>query len=134
MPNFRPLVDTKTVLTTVDLNKCRTGPSVELYAAAPVSGYGHSDDKVSYSFDLPERDIRYRQGRPEAGHRYCVYLDGYELGQVDLVTHREYVGFPHRSQSHPAAALRPDFDFVRAGLCHPALRRQADHLTSAAVR
>ena len=51
----RPLVDTQTVLTTVDLTKCRTEPAVELYAAAPVSGYGHSDDKVSYSFDLPER-------------------------------------------------------------------------------
>ena len=49
----RPLVDTQTVVTTVDLTKCRTHPEVELYAAAPVSGYGHADDKVSYSFDLP---------------------------------------------------------------------------------
>ena len=29
----RPLVDTQTVLTTVDLTKCRTEPAVELYAA-----------------------------------------------------------------------------------------------------
>ena len=50
-----------------------------LPCAAPVSGYGHSDDKVSYSFDLPESVSA------------TVYLDGYEVGQVDLVTHREYV-------------------------------------------
>ena len=86
----RPLVDTKTVLTTVDLNKCRTEPSVELYAAAPVSGYGHSDDKVSYSFDLPERVSATVKEGQKLGTA-TVYLDGYEVGQVDLVTHREYV-------------------------------------------
>ncbi len=42
------------MLTTVDLTKCRTEPTVALYAAAPVSGYGHADDIVTYSFDLPE--------------------------------------------------------------------------------
>ena len=86
----RPLVDTKTVLTTVDLNKCRTEPSVELYAAAPVSGYGHSDDKVSYSFDLPESVSATVKEGQKLGTA-TVYLDGYEVGQVDLVTHREYV-------------------------------------------
>ena len=86
----RPLVDTKTVLTTVDLNKCRTEPAVELYAAAPVSGYGHSDDKVSYSFDLPERVSATVKEGQKLGTA-TVYLDGYEVGQVDLVTHREYV-------------------------------------------
>ena len=86
----RPLVDTQTVLTTVDLNKCRTEPSVELYAAAPVSGYGHSDDKVSYSFDLPERVSATVKEGQKLGTA-TVYLDGYEVGQVDLVTHREYV-------------------------------------------
>ena len=86
----RPLVDTKTVLTTVDLNKCRTEPAVELYAAAPVSGYGHSDDKVSYSFDLPESVSATVKEGQKLGTA-TVYLDGYEVGQVDLVTHREYV-------------------------------------------
>lgn len=86
----RPLVDTQTVLTTVDLNKCRTEPSVELYAAAPVSGYGHSDDKVSYSFDLPESVSATVKEGQKLGTA-TVYLDGYEVGQVDLVTHREYV-------------------------------------------
>ena len=86
----RPLVDTKTVLTTVDLTKCRTEPSVDLYAAAPVSGYGHSDDKVSYSFDLPESVSATVKEGQKLGTA-TVYLDGYEVGQVDLVTHREYV-------------------------------------------
>ena len=86
----RPLVDTQTVLTTVDLTKCRTEPAVELYAAAPVSGYGHSDDKVSYSFDLPERVSATVKEGQKLGTA-TVYLDGYEVGQVDLVTHREYV-------------------------------------------
>ena len=86
----RPLVDTQTVLTTVDLTKCRTEPSVELYAAAPVSGYGHSDDKVSYSFDLPESVSATVKEGQKLGTA-TVYLDGYEVGQVDLVTHREYV-------------------------------------------
>ena len=78
------------MLTTVDLNKCRTEPSVELYAAAPVSGYGHSDDKVSYSFDLPESVSATVKEGQKLGTA-TVYLDGYEVGQVDLVTHREYV-------------------------------------------
>ena len=86
----RPLVDTQTVLTTVDLTKCRTEPAVELYAAAPVSGYGHSDDKVSYSFDLPESVSATVKEGQKLGTA-TVYLDGYEVGQVDLVTHREYV-------------------------------------------
>ena len=86
----RPLMDTKTVLTTIDLNKCRTEPAVELYAAAPVSGYGHSDDKVSYSFDLPESVSATVKEGQKLGTA-TVYLDGYEVGQVDLVTHQEYV-------------------------------------------
>ena len=86
----RPLVDTQTVLTTVDLTKCRTEPAVELYAAAPVSGYGHSDEKVSYSFDLPESVSATVKEGQKLGTA-TVYLDGYEVGQVDLVTHREYV-------------------------------------------
>ena len=63
---------------------------MELYAAAPVSGYGHSDDKVSYSFDLPESVSATVKEGQKLGTA-TVYLDGYEVGQVDLVTHREYV-------------------------------------------
>ena len=86
----RPLVDTETVLTTVDLTKCRTEPEVELYAASPVSGYGHEDDRVTYSFDLPEQVSATVKSGKVLGTA-TVYLDGYEVGTVDLVTHREYV-------------------------------------------
>ena len=86
----RPLVDTQTVVTTVDLTKCRANPEVELYAAAPVSGYGHADDKVTYSFDLPETIAATVKNGQKVGTA-TVYLDGYEVGQVDLVTHQEYV-------------------------------------------
>ena len=81
-------MDTQTVVTTVDLTKCRTHPEVELYAAAPVSGYGHADDKVSYSFDLPESVSATVKNGQKLGTA-TVYLDGYEVGQVDLVTHQE---------------------------------------------
>ena len=86
----RPLVDTQTVLTTIGLTKCRTEPEVELYAAAPVSGYGHEDDIVTYSFDLPESLAATVKNGQVAGTA-TVYLDGDEVGTVDLVTHREYV-------------------------------------------
>ena len=86
----RPLVDTQTVLTTVDLTKCRTEPAVELYAAAPVSGYGHADDIVTYSFDLPESIAATVKSGSVVGTA-TVYLDGDEVGTVDLVTHKEYV-------------------------------------------
>ena len=86
----RSLVDTQTVITTVDLTKCRTEPAVELYAAAPVSGYGHADDIVTYSFDLPESVAATVKSGSVVGSA-TVYLDGYEVGTVDLVTHREYV-------------------------------------------
>ena len=86
----RPLVDTQTVITTVALTKCRTEPAVELYAAAPVSGYGHADDIVTYSFDLPESVAATVKSGSVVGTA-TVYLDGDEVGTVDLVTHREYV-------------------------------------------
>ena len=86
----RPLVDTQTVITTVDLTKCRTEPAVELYAAAPVSGYGHADDIVTYSFDLPESVAATVKSGSVVGSA-TVYLDGYEVVTVDLVTHKEYV-------------------------------------------
>ena len=86
----RPLVDTQTELTTVALTKCRTEPTVALYAAAPVSGYGHADDIVTYSFDLPESIAATVKSGSVVGTA-TVYLDGDEVGTVDLVTHREYV-------------------------------------------
>ena len=54
------------------------------------SGYGHSDDKVSYSFDLPESVSATVKADAVLGQA-TVYLDGYEVGTVDLVTHQEYV-------------------------------------------
>ena len=86
----RPLVDTQTEITTVALTKCRTEPAVELYAAAPVSGYGHADDIVTYSFDLPESIAATVKSGSVVGTA-TVYLDGDEVGTVDLVTHKEYV-------------------------------------------
>ena len=86
----RPLVDTQTELTTVDLTKCRAQPTAALYAAAPVSGYGHADDVVSYAFDLPESIPATVKNGQKVGTA-TVYLDGYEVGTVDLVTHVEYV-------------------------------------------
>ena len=86
----RPLVDTQTEITTVALTKCRTEPAVALYAAAPVSGYGHADDIVTYSFDLPESIAATVKSGSVVGTA-TVYLDGDEVGTVDLVTHKEYV-------------------------------------------
>lgn len=86
----RELVDTATVLTTVPLTKCRTEEAVELYAAQPVSGYGHADDKVTFAFTVPESIAATVKPDTVVGQA-TVYLDGYEVGTVDLVTHREYV-------------------------------------------
>ena len=86
----RPLVDTQTELTTIDLTKCRAQPTAALYAAASVSGYGHADDVVSYAFDLPESIPATVKNGQKVGTA-TVYLDGYEVGTVDLVTHAEYI-------------------------------------------
>ena len=86
----RPLVDTETELTTIDLTKCRAQPTAALYAAAPVSGSGHADDVVSYAFDLPESIPATVKNGQKVGTA-TVYLDGYEVGTVDLVTHAEYI-------------------------------------------
>ena len=86
----RQLVDTDTVLTTVPLKKCRSEEAVELYAAKPVSGYGHADDNVTYTFNLPESVPATVKDGAVIGEA-TVYLDGYEVGTVNLVTHREYV-------------------------------------------
>ena len=86
----RPLVDTETVLTTLPLTKCRTEEAVELYAANDLSGYGHADDEVTFDFSLPESAAATIKEGAVLGTA-TVYLDGYEMGTVDLVTHREYV-------------------------------------------
>ena len=86
----RPLVDTQTVLTTVSLTKCRSEEQVELYAANDLSGYGHADDAVTFTFSLPESVSATVKDGAVLGTA-TVYLDGYEMGTVDLVTHRAYV-------------------------------------------
>ena len=86
----RQLVDTETPLTTVPLTKCRSEEAVELYAAEPLSGYGHADDKVTCSFELPESVFATVKSGAVLGEA-TVYLDGYEVGKVSLVTHQEYV-------------------------------------------
>ena len=110
----RPLVDTQTVLTTVDLTKCRAEPVVELYAAAPLSGYGHAGDKVTYSYDLPESvSATIREGQKLG--TATIYLDGYEIGQVELVTHREYVS-DFRTDSIATILLLCALVFLLGGL------------------
>ena len=88
----RQLVDTETVLTTIPLTKCRTEEAVELYAAAAsgLSGYGHADDEVTFEFSVPESTSATVKEGAVLGTA-TVYLDGYEMGTVDLVTHKEYV-------------------------------------------
>ncbi len=110
----RPLVDPQTVITTVALTKCRTEPAVELYAAAPVSGYGHADDIVTYSFDLPESVAATVKSGSVVGSA-TVYLDGYEVGTVDLVTHREYVS-DFRTDTKATALLLCALLFILAAL------------------
>lgn len=86
----RQLVDTETVLTTIPLTKCRTEEVVELYAASGLSGYGHADDEVTFEFSVPESTSATVKEGAVLGTA-TVYLDGYEMGTVDLVTHKEYV-------------------------------------------
>ena len=86
----RQLVDTETVLTTIPLTKCRTEEAVELYAADDLSGYGHADDEVTFKFSVPESTSATVKEGAVLGTA-TVYLDGYEMGTVDLVTHKEYV-------------------------------------------
>ena len=86
----RQLVDTETVLTTIPLTKCRTEEAVELYAASGLSGYGHADDEGTFEFSVPESTSATVKKGAVLGTA-TVYLDGYEMGTVDLVTHKEYV-------------------------------------------
>ena len=88
--NDRQLVDTGTALATVPLTPCRTEPAVALYAPNPATGHGHPDDEVTFTFDLPE-SIRATVANGQVVGTATVWLDGYEAGTVDLVTHREYV-------------------------------------------
>ena len=86
----RQLVDTETVLTTIPLTKCRTEEAVELYAASGLRGSGHPDDEVTFEFSVPESTSATVKEGAVLGTA-TVYLDGYEMGTVDLVTHKEYV-------------------------------------------
>ena len=74
----------------IPLTKCRTEEAVELYAASDLSGYGHADDEVTFEFSVPESTSATVKEGAVLGTA-TVYLDGYEMGTVDLVTHKEYV-------------------------------------------
>ena len=99
----RQLVDTETVLTTIPLTKCRTEKAVELYAASGLSGYGHADDEVTFEFSVPESTSATVKEGAVLGTA-TVYLDGYEMGTVDLVTHKESVS-DFRSDTRPTLLL-----------------------------
>ena len=73
----RQLVDTETPLTTVPLTKCRSEEAVELYAAEPLSGYGHADDEVTFEFSVPESTSATVKEGAVLGTA-TVYLDGYD--------------------------------------------------------
>ena len=88
--NDRLLVDTETLLTTVPLTQCRGEEAVELYAAKEVTGYGHAEDKVTLTYDLPE-SVRASVQSGQVIGSATVYLDGYEAGTVELVARRDYV-------------------------------------------
>ena len=110
----RELVDTETPLTTAPLKKCRSYEEVELYAAAPVSGYGHADDKVTFTYDLQENISATVKDGAVLGTA-TVYLDGYEVGTVDLVTHKEYVS-DFRTDMKATALLLCALLFILAAL------------------
>ena len=86
----RQLVDTAAALAAVPLTQCRAEPEAELYAAHTVTGYGHPEDEVTFTFDLPE-SVRATVEEGQVVGTATVWLDGYEVGKVDLVTHRAYV-------------------------------------------
>ena len=86
----RQLVDTTAALAAVPLTQCRAEPEAELYAAHTVTGYGHPEDEVTFTFDLPE-SVRATVEEGQVVGTATVWLDGYEVGKVDLVTHRAYV-------------------------------------------
>ena len=110
----RQLVDTETVLTTVPLTKCRTEEAVELYAASGLSGYGHADDEVTFEFSVPESTSATVKEGAVLGTA-TVYLDGYEMGTVDLVTHKEYVS-DFRTDTKATALLLCALLFILAAL------------------
>lgn len=85
----RQLVDTETPLQNVPLLKCRSSEAVTLYAASDVYGYGHAQDGITLEYDLPE-SVRATVKEGQVIGTATVFLDGYEAGTVDLVTHQEY--------------------------------------------
>ena len=120
----RQLVDTETVLTTIPLTKCRTEEAVELYAASGLSGYGHADDEVTFEFSVPESTSATVKEGAVLGTA-TVYLDGYEMGTVDLVTHKEYVSdFRTDAKNDPSSHGRAHRHPHRAGLPDDGGRRR----------
>lgn len=85
----RLLVDTQTPLQNVPLLKCRSAEAVTLYASSDVYGYGHAQDGITLEYDLPE-SVRATVKEGQVIGTATVYLDGYEAGTVDLVTHMKY--------------------------------------------
>lgn len=85
----RLLVDTQTPLQNVPLLKCRSAQAVTLYASSDVYGYGHAQDGITLAYDLPE-SVRATVKEGQAIGTATVYLDGYEAGTVELVTHAQY--------------------------------------------
>ena len=101
----RPLVDTQTEIATVALTKCRTEPAVELYAAAPVSGYGHA------MISLPTPSTCRRALRPPSRAAVCGYshcLSGWLRGGHGRPCDPQGVclRFPHRHEGDSASAVR----------------------------
>ena len=73
-----------------ELTKGGAGAEEERYAAHTVPGYGNPEDEVSLTFDVPE-SVRATVEEGQVVGTATVWLDGYEVGKVDLVTHRAYV-------------------------------------------
>lgn len=86
----RLLVDTETPLKNVPLSKCRSAEAVTLYASSAVYGYGHAQDGITLTYELPE-SVRATVKEGQVIGTATVYLDGYEAGTVELVTHTEYI-------------------------------------------
>mgnify|MGYP000638755995 CR=1 FL=1 len=83
-------MDTETVLTTIPLTKCARRKPWSSTPPGGLSGYGHADDEVTFEFSVPESTSATVKEGAVLGTA-TVYLDGYEMGTVDLVTHKEYV-------------------------------------------
>ena len=112
----RQLTDTQTVLTTVPLTKCRSEEAVELYAAEPVSGYGHADDHLFVRGAGKRLRHRERQRRHWQCHRLSGRLRDRHRGPRD--PSGIYLGLSHRPQNHAGASGGPHPHLSRPQLRH----------------